>query len=186
MAPQRTDDISTSKQWQSHAPISWDVLCDDSDWLEWGHSKCCPLGVDLSINIPVGGLQHCFITGHPLFLFLNTLRPIKNGRRFADDIFEWIFFNKNIWISIKISLIFVLRAQFTISQHWFRQWLSAEQATSDLYEPVIPQFSDAYMRHTRRLICWGQLTHTCRYLDERKLFRRLPFRCWASYYRLSI
>ena len=38
---------------------------------------------------------------------LNTLRPRQNGRHFADDIFKWIFLNKNVWIPIKISLKFV-------------------------------------------------------------------------------
>ena len=38
---------------------------------------------------------------------LNTLRPRQNGRHFADDIFKRIFFNENVWSSIKISLKFV-------------------------------------------------------------------------------
>ena len=38
---------------------------------------------------------------------LNTLRPRQNGRHFADDIFNFIFLNENIWIPIKISLKFV-------------------------------------------------------------------------------
>ena len=38
---------------------------------------------------------------------LNTLRPRQNGRHFTDDIFKRIFFNENVWISIKISLKFV-------------------------------------------------------------------------------
>ena len=37
----------------------------------------------------------------------NTLRPRQNGRQFPDDNFKCIFLNKNIWISIKISLKFV-------------------------------------------------------------------------------
>ena len=37
----------------------------------------------------------------------NTLRPRQNGRHFADDIFKWIFFSENVWISLKISLKFV-------------------------------------------------------------------------------
>ena len=36
----------------------------------------------------------------------NTLRPRQNGRHFPDDIFKWIFMNKNICISIRISLSF--------------------------------------------------------------------------------
>ena len=38
---------------------------------------------------------------------INTLRPRRNEQHFADDIFERIFFNENVWISIKISLKFV-------------------------------------------------------------------------------
>ena len=38
---------------------------------------------------------------------VNTLRPSRNEQHFADDIFKRIFFNKNVWISIKISLKFV-------------------------------------------------------------------------------
>ena len=37
----------------------------------------------------------------------NSLRPIQNGRHFADDSFKRIFENKNEWISPRISLTFV-------------------------------------------------------------------------------
>ena len=37
----------------------------------------------------------------------NTLRPRRNGRHLADDIFKCIFLNENVWIPIKISLKFV-------------------------------------------------------------------------------
>ena len=37
----------------------------------------------------------------------NTLRPRQNGRHFADDTFNCIFFNENVWIPIKIPLKFV-------------------------------------------------------------------------------
>ena len=35
----------------------------------------------------------------------NTLRPRQNDRHFPDDIFKWIFFSENVWISINISLM---------------------------------------------------------------------------------
>ena len=38
---------------------------------------------------------------------INTMRPIQNGRHFADDTFKHIFLKKNVEISIKISLEFV-------------------------------------------------------------------------------
>ena len=51
----------------------------------------------------------CF-TAHCTFkrlLFYNTLRPRQNGRRFADDVFKYIFLNENVRILIKISLKFI-------------------------------------------------------------------------------
>ena len=41
------------------------------------------------------------------FNMFNTLRPRQNGRRFADNVFKYIFLNENVWISLKISLKFV-------------------------------------------------------------------------------
>ena len=38
---------------------------------------------------------------------INTLRPRRNGRYFADDIFNCIFLNENAWFSLKILLMFV-------------------------------------------------------------------------------
>ena len=35
---------------------------------------------------------------------LNTLRPKQNGRHFTDDIFNCIFLDENVWITINISL----------------------------------------------------------------------------------
>ena len=40
-------------------------------------------------------------------LLFNSLRLRQNGRHFADDIFNCIFSNENVWIPIKISLKFV-------------------------------------------------------------------------------
>ena len=48
-----------------------------------------------------------FAGGVALVLCINTLRPRQKGRHFPDDIFKCIFFNENIWISIKFSLKFV-------------------------------------------------------------------------------
>ena len=40
---------------------------------------------------------------------INILRSRQNGRRFADDVFKCIFLNKNVRISLKISLRFVTK-----------------------------------------------------------------------------
>ena len=45
--------------------------------------------------------------GVEIKLVVNTLRPRRNCLHFADDIFNCIFMNEDIWISIKISLKFV-------------------------------------------------------------------------------
>ena len=45
-----------------------------------------------------------FMTGPAIF---NTLRPRQNGRLFTDDTYKCIFLNKNVRISITISLKFV-------------------------------------------------------------------------------
>ena len=39
--------------------------------------------------------------------FLNSLRPRRDRRHFADDIFKCVFLNENEWISLRISLKFV-------------------------------------------------------------------------------
>ena len=41
--------------------------------------------------------------------WINKPRLRQNGHHFADDLFKYIFFNENIWISIEISLKFVLK-----------------------------------------------------------------------------
>ena len=48
----------------------------------------------------------CHINGSALAI-INTLRPRQNGRRFADDIFKYIFLNENVRILAKLSLKFV-------------------------------------------------------------------------------
>ena len=42
-------------------------------------------------------------------MIVNTLRPIQNGRHFADDNFKRISLNENDRISIEISLKFVTK-----------------------------------------------------------------------------
>ena len=42
----------------------------------------------------------------------NTLRPWQNRCHFPDDIFKYIFLNKNAWILIKISLKLVPKNQW--------------------------------------------------------------------------
>ena len=42
---------------------------------------------------------------------LNRLRSRQNCRSFSDDIFNCIFLNENVWISLKVSLKFVFKVR---------------------------------------------------------------------------
>ena len=53
------------------------------------------------INTPDG--PHTDVLSH----IVNTSRRMQNGSHFTDGLFKSIFMNKNIWISIKMSLKFV-------------------------------------------------------------------------------
>ena len=57
-------------------------------------------GQFITINVMIG------------FMF-NTSRPRRNEQHYADDIFKRIFFNEDVWISIKISLKFVPKVPIT-------------------------------------------------------------------------
>ena len=46
-----------------------------------------------------------------VFTYVNTLRPRQNGRHFTDVIFNCVFWNENVWISIDILLKLVPRDQ---------------------------------------------------------------------------
>ena len=59
------------------------------------------------IGTEIAWLDWIFYSKRQRPINLNTLGPRQNGRHFADDIFKCIFWNENVWISIKISLKFV-------------------------------------------------------------------------------
>ena len=78
--------------------------------------------------------MHAFIRQIIAYHNVNTLRPRKNGRRFADDTFKRIFLNEDVRISIKISLKFVPKGPINNnpalvqimawrrSSHYLNQW----------------------------------------------------------------
>ena len=83
----------------------------------------------------------------PVFeALINSSLPGQNVRNFADDIFKWIFLNENIWISIKISL-----KLFPINNIPALVQIMARRCPGDkpFSEPILTQFTDAYMRHWR-------------------------------------
>ena len=54
-----------------------------------------------------GLLCNINLTRYKWGMVVNSLRPRKNGRSFADDTFKRIFLTENVWILIKIPLKFV-------------------------------------------------------------------------------
>ena len=74
-----------------------------------------PLSSDLGDNT-------CLLRGlspRPKAHLLNSLRPRRNRRHFADDISRYILVNENVLVPIKISLKFIPKDPLTIF-HWFR------------------------------------------------------------------
>ena len=55
------------------------------------------------------GKEHTFhmILHEVCGIYINSLRPRRNRRHFADDTFKYIFFNENVIVSVEISLKFV-------------------------------------------------------------------------------
>ena len=65
----------------------------------------------------------------------------------ADDIFKCIFLNENDWISIKISLKFVPRSPIDNKPALVQVMAWRRTGDKPLPEPMMAQFTDAYMRH---------------------------------------
>ena len=62
---------------------------------------------DMSQNdekLHIYAISHHFGSCHDVtqLFFFNTLRPTRNARHFADNLFKWIFVNENAFILLKI------------------------------------------------------------------------------------
>ena len=64
----------------------------------------------------------------------------------ADDIFKCIFFNENVRISIKISLKFVPKGQIDNKSAIVQVMAWCWTGDKPLYEPMLSQFTDAFMQ----------------------------------------
>ena len=65
----------------------------------------------------------------------------------ADDIFKSIFLNENDWIPIWISLNFVPRSPIDNKPALVQVMAWCRTGDKPLPEPMLTQFTDAYMRH---------------------------------------
>ena len=107
---------------------------------------------------------------------LNTLRPRRNGRHFTHHIFKCIFFNENVWISIKFHWSLFLGVQLTIFHHWLNlvQIMAWHRAgDKPLSEPMMDRLlslnelkdrPQGYINHTMKQ------THNIWYHQGVKLF----------------
>ena len=68
---------------------------------------------------------------------INSLRPRRSRRHFADDIFKRIFLNENEWISIKISLKFVPKSPIDNIPPLFQIMAWRRPGAKPLSEPMM-------------------------------------------------
>ena len=101
--------------WRMYASLGLNELTmfvQCKKWLNLWHIKWVGVSCMGSFVVSQFQLEMVFSKWQVTFScgqWVNTLRPRQNGRHFADAIFKCIFLNKNVSISIKISLNFVLK-----------------------------------------------------------------------------
>ena len=78
---------------------------------------------------------------------VNTLKPRQNRHHFPDDIFKCIFYNENLWISIRISLKFVPKVPIDNKPALVQIMAWRQTGDKPLSEPMMAYFTDVFMRH---------------------------------------
>ena len=78
---------------------------------------------------------------------LNSSPPEQNGCHFAGNIFKYIFVNEKFCILINISLKFVPKGQVNNIPPLVQIMAWHRIGDKPLSEPMLTQFTDAYMRH---------------------------------------
>ena len=82
----------------------------------------------------------------------------QNGRHLADDVFWCMLVNKNTMFWYEIPRSCFLRIQLKINQHLFRVMVCRRTGDMPLPEPMLPPFTDEYMRSRgRQLISTARL-----------------------------
>ena len=82
-----------------------------------------------------------------IYPFLKSSSPGQNGRHFSDNIFKCIFVNKKFCILNQIPLKFVPKGPIDIKWALFQEMAWRRIGDKPLHEPMLIQFSDAYVRH---------------------------------------
>ena len=78
---------------------------------------------------------------------LNSSPPEQNGRHFSDDIFKRIFLNENVRIVIEIPHKFIPNGPIDNKSALVQVMAWRRTGDKPLPEPMLTQFTDAYMRH---------------------------------------
>ena len=80
-------------------------------------------------------LTHCGLVAP--WNLVNSLRPRRNRRHFADDIFKCIFLNENVWILIEFSPKFVPKGPINIISALVQIMAWRRPGDKPLSEPMI-------------------------------------------------
>ena len=68
---------------------------------------------------------------------IDKLRPRQDSRHFPDDIFKWIFLDENVWISINISLKFILNGSIDNIPALYQTMAWRRSGDKPLSEPMM-------------------------------------------------
>ena len=98
-----------------------------------------------------------FITYSKIYSHINTLRPRQNGRHFADDLFKSIFFNENVWISIKFSLNLIPKGPIDNNPALVQLMAWHRAGDKPLSEPML------VMLLTHICVTWPQWVHSTKW-----------------------
>ena len=91
------------------------------------------------------------------WLVISTLRPRWNEPHFADDTFKRIFFNENVWISIKISLKFVPKGPINNIPALVQIMAWRRSGDKPLSEPMLDSLPTHICVTQKRHFLWGNL-----------------------------
>ena len=86
------------------------------------------------------------------FMSVYSSPPGQNDRHFADDIYQRIFLNENVRLSIQLSLKFLPKGPINNKSALVQVMACHLFGAKPLPEPMLSQFTDAYMRH------WGEMS----------------------------
>ena len=78
---------------------------------------------------------------------INSSLPWQNGCHVADDSFNLIFVNEKVCVTIRILLKFVPKSPIDKKSALVRVMAWRRTGDKPLPEPLLTQFTDAYMRH---------------------------------------